>query len=51
MERLQRILAARGVTSRRNAEELIKAGRVSVDNVVLTELGSKADRSGRATSC
>lgn len=43
MERLQRILAARGVSSRRAAEDLIKAGRVSVDGLVVTELGSKAD--------
>jgi 23S rRNA pseudouridine2605 synthase len=43
MERLQRILAARGVSSRRNAEELIRAGRVTVDGDVVTELGSKAD--------
>src|SRR6476661_2159979 len=43
MERLQRILAARGVSSRRAAEELIKAGRVSVNGVIVTELGSKAD--------
>ena len=43
MERLQRILAARGVSSRRAAEDLIKAGRVNVDGTIVTELGSKAD--------
>jgi pseudouridine synthase len=43
MERLQRILAARGVASRRAAEELIAAGRVSVDGQVVTQLGTKAD--------
>ena len=43
MERLQRILAARGVASRRAAEELITAGRVSVDGKVVTELGTRAD--------
>src|SRR5829696_5103418 len=43
MERLQRILAARGVASRRAAEALITAGRVSVDGQVVTELGTKAD--------
>lgn len=42
-ERLQKILAARGVTSRRAAEELITAGRVSVDGRVITELGAKVD--------
>lgn len=43
MERLQRILAARGVASRRAAEELITAGRVSVDGQIVTQLGAKAD--------
>lgn len=43
MERLQRILASRGVASRRAAEVLIKEGRVAVNGVIVTELGSKAD--------
>jgi 23S rRNA pseudouridine2605 synthase len=43
MERLQRILASRGVASRRKAEELITAGRVSVDGQIVTQLGVKAD--------
>jgi len=43
MERLQRVLAERGVASRRKAEELIRAGRVSVDGKVVTELGTKVD--------
>ncbi len=42
-ERLQKILAHAGVTSRRKAEELIMAGRVSVNGKTITELGSKAD--------
>lgn len=42
-ERLQKVLAQAGVASRRAAEELITAGRVAVDGVVLRELGSKAD--------
>ena len=42
-ERLQKILAAAGVASRRKAEELITGGRVSVNGTVVTELGSKAD--------
>jgi 23S rRNA pseudouridine2605 synthase len=43
MERLQKILAAAGVASRRKAEEFIAAGRVAVNGKVVTELGSKAD--------
>ena len=43
MERLQRVLANRGVASRRAAEELIREGRVMVDGVVVTELGTKVD--------
>lgn len=42
-ERLQKIIAAAGVDSRRHAEKLIRAGRVSVNDVVVTELGTKAD--------
>ena len=42
-ERLQKILANAGVASRRKAEELIIAGRVSVNGATITELGSKAD--------
>jgi 23S rRNA pseudouridine2605 synthase len=42
-ERLQKILAAAGVASRRKAEELITGGRVTVNGKVVTELGSKAD--------
>ena len=42
-ERLQKILAASGVASRRAAEELILEGRVTVNGKVVTELGTKAD--------
>lgn len=41
-ERLQKILASRGVASRRHAEELIKAGRVSCNGAVC-QLGQSAD--------
>ena len=43
MERLQKIIAAAGITSRRKAEELITQGRVTVNGHVVSELGSKAD--------
>jgi len=43
LERLQKIIAAAGVASRRKAEELISAGHVQVNGQVVTELGSKAD--------
>jgi 23S rRNA pseudouridine2605 synthase len=42
-ERLQKIIAAAGVTSRRKAEELILEGRVQVNGRAVTELGTKAD--------
>ena len=42
-ERLQKIIAAAGVASRRKAEELIVQGRVTVNGRTVTELGSKAD--------
>jgi len=42
-ERLQKIIAAAGVASRRKAEELITSGHVQVNGTVITELGSKAD--------
>jgi len=42
-ERLQKIIAAAGVTSRRKAEELIAEGRVQVNGAIVTELGTKAD--------
>lgn len=41
--RLQKILAEAGVASRRQAEEFIRAGRVTVDGKVVTQLGTRAD--------
>jgi 23S rRNA pseudouridine2605 synthase len=43
VERLQKIIAAAGVASRRKAEELIASGNVQVNGTTVTELGSKAD--------
>ena len=42
LQRLQKILAARGICSRRKAEEMITAGRVSVNGAV-ANLGDSAD--------
>jgi 23S rRNA pseudouridine2605 synthase len=43
MERLQRVLSASGLASRRRAEELIREGRVRVDGQVVTEMGVRVD--------
>ena len=42
-ERLQKIIAAAGVCSRRAAEELILAGKVQVNDRVVRQLGTRAD--------
>ena len=42
MERVQKIIAASGLCSRRKAEELIEAGRVKVNGMTI-EIGTKAD--------
>jgi 23S rRNA pseudouridine2605 synthase len=42
-ERLQKIISAAGVASRRKAEELIARGHVAVNGKTVTELGTKAD--------
>lgn len=43
LERLQKIMAASGIASRRKAEEIIAAGRVTLNGRVVTEQGTKAD--------
>jgi 23S rRNA pseudouridine2605 synthase len=42
-ERLQKLIAAAGIASRRHAEQLITAGEVTVNGKVITELGTRAD--------
>jgi 23S rRNA pseudouridine2605 synthase len=42
-QRLQKVLAAAGLGSRRRCEELILTGRVEVDRHVVTELGTRVD--------
>src|ERR1043166_225471 len=42
-ERLQKIIAAAGIASRRKAEEMIASRLVSVNGQIVTELGTKAD--------
>lgn len=44
MERLQKVIAQAGVTSRRKAEEMILAGRVEVNGEVVTVLGTKVKK-------
>ncbi|MBI2607408.1 MAG: rRNA pseudouridine synthase [Candidatus Doudnabacteria bacterium] len=44
-ERLQKFISNAGITSRRNAEKLIVAGKIKVNGQVVTELGSKVDPS------
>ena len=42
-QRLQKLIAAAGIASRRHAEQLMVDGHVSVNGKVITELGAKAD--------
>lgn len=43
MERLQKVIASFGYSSRRKAEELIKKGKVMVNDKIVTELGTKVN--------
>ncbi len=49
MERLQKVIANSGYTSRRKAEELIKNGQVYVNGKLKTELGTKVNTSDEIT--
>ena len=49
MERLQKAIAASGLTSRRKAEELIVNGKVKVNGKVVTELGTKVSSKDEIT--
>lgn len=42
-ERLQKLIAAAGIASRRHAEEIIAAGEVTINGKVVTTPGTKAD--------
>lgn len=42
-ERLQKVIARSGITSRRKAEKLILEGKVAVNGEIVQELGCKAD--------
>ena len=47
VERLQKIIAESGYTSRRKAEDLIIQGKVKVDGVIVRELGSKVSKEAK----
>ena len=49
MERLQKVIASMGYTSRRKAEQLILEKRVKVDGVVVDELGYKVNDKQKIT--
>lgn len=48
--RLQKFLARAGVASRRHAEELIAAGRVTVNGARVTEMGVKVNPAADAVA-
>ena len=51
MERLQKVIAESGYTSRRKAEEFIKQGKVKVDGKVVDTLGTKVNENSTIEVC
>lgn len=49
MERIQKVIAASGICSRRKAEELLVQGRVKVNGKIITELGTQVKKSDQIT--
>ena len=47
-ERLQKLIAAAGLASRRHAEEMIAAGEVTVNGQVVTEAGDESGPRARS---
>lgn len=43
LQRLQKVIAEAGISSRRKAEKMIEEGRVTVDGEIITKLGTKVD--------
>ncbi|MCL1980940.1 MAG: rRNA pseudouridine synthase [Proteobacteria bacterium] len=50
-ERLQKILAKAGIASRRQAEQLIRAGRIQINDQVVVEMGCRADPGRDRITC
>ncbi|WP_028317656.1 pseudouridine synthase [Desulfobulbus elongatus] len=50
-ERLQKILAKAGIASRRQAEQLIRAGRIRINGQVVETMGCKADPARDLITC
>ena len=47
MERLQKVIAASGITSRRKAEQFIVEGRVKVNGEVVDRLGAQVKKGSK----
>jgi 23S rRNA pseudouridine2605 synthase len=50
-QRLQKLMAACGVGSRRACEEMIEQGRVEVDGTIVTTLGTQVDLETQSVKC